>query len=216
MTVSFNFKLKNRYKNICSIDGCNNKCSGKYCNKHYHQLKRYGAIKERTRFDKNEIIIENNIAKILLYDNDCNVIDYTIIDVEDINKISKYKISKRDKYAYANINNKSIPIHRIVTNTVDVIDKIHNPIDHINGNGLDNRKENLRICSISNNMYNTKNHRNESIIGVRKHIQKNNYVSYQAYISVNKKQINLGYYKTKEEAIKARKDAEIKYKVYDF
>lgn len=111
----------------------------------YHQIKRYGNIKTRTRFDNN-----------------CNVIDYTIIDVEDINKISKYKISKCGNYAYANINNKRVALHRIITNTIDELDKIHNPIDHINGNCLDNRKSNLRICTMSDNMYNTYKQRNNS------------------------------------------------------
>lgn len=57
MKLKFNFNKRNRYKNICSIEGCNNRACGKYCNKHYHQIKRYGHIKTRTRFDKNEIII---------------------------------------------------------------------------------------------------------------------------------------------------------------
>ena len=76
MKLKFNFNKRNRYKNICSIEGCNNSACGKYCNKHYHQIKRYGNIKTRTRFDKNEIIINDNVAKILLYDNNCNVIDF--------------------------------------------------------------------------------------------------------------------------------------------
>lgn len=90
--LKFNFNKRNRYKNICSIEGCNNNACGKYCNKHYHQIKRYGNIKTRTRFDKNEIIINDNIAKILLYNNNCNVIDYTIIDAEDINNIDLIKL----------------------------------------------------------------------------------------------------------------------------
>lgn len=52
MKLKFNFNKRNRYKNICSIEGCNNSACGKYCNKHYHQIKRYGNIKTRTRFDK--------------------------------------------------------------------------------------------------------------------------------------------------------------------
>lgn len=215
MTLGFNFNKKNKYKNICSIKGCNNPACGKYCNKHYHQLKRYNHIKDRTRFDKNEIIVDGNIAKILLYNNNCDIIGYTIIDSEDINKISNYKISKRGNYAYANINNKSIALHRIITDTINELDKIYNPIDHINGNSLDNRKSNLRICTISDNMYNTYRQRNNST-GVRKHVQKGKYVSYQAYISVNNKQINLGYFDTKEKAIIARRFAERKYNINIF
>lgn len=45
MKLKFNFNKRNRYKNICSIEGCNNNSAcGKYCNKHYHQIKRYGDI----------------------------------------------------------------------------------------------------------------------------------------------------------------------------
>lgn len=156
MKLKFNFNKRNRYKNICSIEGCNNSACGKYCNKHYHQIKRY-----------------------------------------------------------ANINNKQVALHRIITNTINELDKIHNPIDHINGNCLDNRKSNLRICTISDNMYNTYRQRNNST-GVRKHIQKGKYISYQAYISINNKQINLGYFDTKEKAIAARKFAERKYNINSF
>ena len=142
MKLKFNFNKRNKYKNICSIEGCNNS-------------------------------------------------------------------------AYANINNKRVALHRIITNTIDELDKIHNPIDHINGNCLDNRKSNLRICTISDNMYNTYRQRNNST-GVRKHIQKGKYISYQAYISINNKQINLGYFDTKEKAIAARKFAERKYNINNF
>lgn len=64
-------------------------------------------------------------------------------------------------------------------------------------------------------MYNTYRQRNSST-GVRKHIQKGKYISYQAYISINNKQINLGYFDTKEKAIAARKFAERKYNINSF
>ena len=38
MKLKFNFNKRNKYKNICSIEGCNNSACGKYCNKHYHQI----------------------------------------------------------------------------------------------------------------------------------------------------------------------------------
>lgn len=63
MKLKFNFNKRNKYKNICSIEGCNNSACGKYCNKHYHQIKRYGDIKTRTRFDKNEIIINDKFTE---------------------------------------------------------------------------------------------------------------------------------------------------------
>ena len=102
MKLKFNFNKRNRYKNICSIEGCNNSACGKYCNKHYHQIKRYGNIKTRTRFDKNEIIINDNVAKILLYDNNCNVNDgeeflYTTIrckDDKEVTLLCKYVKNK--------------------------------------------------------------------------------------------------------------------------
>lgn len=37
MKLKFNFNKRNKYKNICSMEGCNNSACGKYCNKHYHQ-----------------------------------------------------------------------------------------------------------------------------------------------------------------------------------
>lgn len=212
--LKFNFEKKRRLKKICSIENCNNRTNGTYCSKHYHQLKRYGKIKDRTRFDKNEIIIDKDIAKILLYDNDSNIINTTIIDASDIYKINKYKIFKQGNYAYANINNKPIALHRIITDTVNVFYKRDKPIDHINGDTLDNRKENLRIVTCSQNSFNSIRQRNKTA-GVRKHIQKNKYVSYQVYISVNKKQINLGYFKTKEQAKLARAIAEVKYNIFN-
>lgn len=49
MKLKFNFNKRNKYKNICSIEGCNNSACGKYCNKHYHQIKRYGHITKRRK-----------------------------------------------------------------------------------------------------------------------------------------------------------------------
>lgn len=49
----------------------------------------------------------------------------------NFNKRNKYKISKCGNYAYANINNKNVALHRIITNTINELDKIRNPIDHM-------------------------------------------------------------------------------------
>lgn len=45
--LKFNFNKRNRYKNICSIEGCNNRACGKYCNKHSRFGSAYNIPKRR-------------------------------------------------------------------------------------------------------------------------------------------------------------------------
>jgi len=80
-------------------------------------------------------------------------------------------------------------------------------IDHINGNRLDNRKENLRFVTPSQNSSNVERKVGKSnVLGVWEY--KNNW---QAMIRVSGKRIYLGYFNNKENAVKARKEAEEKY-----
>jgi hypothetical protein len=83
-------------------------------------------------------------------------------------------------------------------------------IDHINHTKNDNRIENLREVS---NLENGKNlplfkNNNTGHIGVEWYKQTNRW---RAGIRVCGKYHHLGYFKQKEEAIKARKEAEMKY-----
>ncbi len=65
-------------------------------------------------------------------------------------------------------------------------------VDHRNGKGLDNRRENLRVCSRSENMQNLRKYQGVCM-GVS--CQK-----WLAYITKNGKQINIGRYLTRKEA----------------
>ena len=76
--------------------------------------------------------------------------------------------------------------------------------DHINGNGLDNRRENLRPSTCAQNQRNCRkpdNAQTGRYLGVRwvKHCK-----SWQAGIGVNRKDIYLGIYSTETEAALAR------------
>ena len=62
-----------------------------YCKRHYNQMYRYGKIVESTIYDKNEIVIDGDIAKIIIKDKNQNYKCESIIDAEDVEKIKDYK-----------------------------------------------------------------------------------------------------------------------------
>lgn len=80
-------------------------------------------------------------------------------------------------------------------------------IDHINRDSLDNRRCNLRIATRSQNRINSKINKNNTS-GCKGVIFYNKTNTWNARISLNNRRIFLGYFKTKEEAINARKAAE--------
>lgn len=73
-------------------------------------------------------------------------------------------------------------------------------VDHINHNTLDNRRENLRICSVCENA------QNRRFKGYSKHGNK-----WQVRLDVNGTHIHVGTFATEEEAQLARRAAEIIY-----
>lgn len=83
-------------------------------------------------------------------------------------------------------------------------------IDHKNRNPSDNRLVNLREATQPQQNANQGLRKNNSS-GHAGVCWNNKTNKWRAYITVNSKQINLGYYANKEDAIKARENAEIKY-----
>jgi len=83
-------------------------------------------------------------------------------------------------------------------------------IDHINHNTLDNRKENLRIVTGSQNGMNQKLHKNNTsgYKGVHWFIYSKRWM---AYIRLNSRKIHLGYFNSKIEAAYAYNYAALKY-----
>jgi hypothetical protein len=85
-----------------------------------------------------------------------------------------------------------------------------NKIDHINRIRNDNRICNLRDVSDLENSTNTNiSKKNKS--GYKGVLWRSKKSRWEAYICVNKKNNYIGMYKNKEDAIKARKEAEIKF-----
>lgn len=167
-----------------------------YCKKHYHQLKKYGKPIDnnpRTILDRNEIIIDGNVAHIKIYDAHCNHIATTIIDAEDVSEIryTKWKLSSSG-YIMNTPKFKGSTKHlsRVILDTNEFV-------DHINHNPLDNRKKNLRVVTKSQNQMNA-NYKGVQHLGSK----------WYARIKIHQKTIPLGGYLDEEEALYARWYAE--------
>ena len=133
----------------CLVKECSNKAhSLGYCKRHYDQIHRYGKIVnsgQRSMFDTNEIIEYDDYAEMILYDKHGNEVNKTLIDLDDVEKIKNIKWCLHKTEGYVQ-NSKIGRLHRYITNCPE--DMV---VDHINRNRLDNRKENLRICTIQQN-----------------------------------------------------------------
>lgn len=95
-------------------------------------------------------------------------------------------------------------LHRILLKITDP--KIQ--VDHIDGNGLNCTRENLRICTNAQNQWNRRPSGINPAKGVFWRKDRNIWI---AMIRVNNKQIRIGQYNNLEDAIKARIEAEEKY-----
>lgn len=82
------------------------------------------------------------------------------------------------------------------------------PIDHINGNTLDNRKANLRRCSPNENMHNARKNRmgTNPYKGIRQYTGRPLRKPWTAQICVNGRRYSLGCFMTAEEAARAYND----------
>lgn len=137
-----------------------------------------------------------------------------LIDDEDYEKviartwrIHTYNLKRGLFYFLSHDGKHTVLMHRLIMGCV-----LHDGmvVDHINGNTLDCRKSNMRICTSAENSRNTgKNKINKS--GYKGVFYISRIKRYRASISVNRKHIMLGCYKTAEEAYGAYCDAAKKY-----
>lgn len=125
----------------------------------------------------------------------------TIINEENYNDLIKYqwysRESKHTIYVTGIANGLKTSMHRHLMNHPK-----NETIDHINNNALDNRKENLRICSIKQNSLNLNRKSLAQYSGVRLKSRWGN-IYYDSIINVNNKPIHLGTFINVVDAAKA-------------
>lgn len=165
------------------------------------------AKKRNARRKPNKYVSKEDYAEIKIYRKTKDIWETVLIDLEDVEKCKKYHWTITDGYAcYVYIKNKervSLKLHKFLINVPE--GKV---VDHKNGNTLDDRKYNLRICTRIQNSWNRKKNSNSAspFKGVHKKGK-----SFEAYISCNKVKMYLGTFGNLDDAIKARKQAELKY-----
>ena len=130
----------------------------------------------------------------------------------NINKCENKKTNKHPLFyagtnQYSDSNNTTL-MHRLIMKAPK--GKV---VDHINHDFCDNRKCNLRICSQRENLANSNQYygNKSGVKGVCKITYPSGTQKWKAYIRVNYKFINLGFFDDIKDATKARQDAEEKY-----
>lgn len=129
------------------------------------------------------------------------------VDDEDHDYISQWKWyakkqnNRENYYATRNVykdgKTKRLYMHRVIAGTIQ-----GEVCDHIDHNTLNNQKENLRNCKTSENLCNRKSRMGSKSKYIGVNFVQNKY--WNSTIWFKGKRYYLGYFKTEEEAAKAR------------
>lgn len=169
------------------------------CLKHRSQYNRLGYFLQKTKREPNEIEIDNEVAKIIFRDSANKAIGESLIDTEDVERCKGHRwyITEKQgntRYVRSVINGKSVSLHRFIINATD-----EDIVDHVDRDGLNNRKQNLRTVSISENCVNSKTRSKTKEKNIYKKGKR-----YQVQIIRNFKNVYCKTFDTIDEAVQER------------
>ena len=140
-----------------------------------------------------------------------------LVDDEDFEKLNKFKwFADKCSYGSKFRASRSVYLDDKRKNTIRMHREILNYfgkmyVDHINGNTLDNRKKNLRVCTHQENRFNQINPSKNNKLKVKGVWFDKEKEKFRADIRINGNKIFLGYFDRAEDADLAYRQAEKKY-----
>lgn len=152
------------------------------------------------------MITRNELKKILNYNRKTGIFKWNIKASKNIKVNDIAGTLTKDGYIHIKINRKIYKAHRLVW--LYIYGEMPNEkIDHKNHIKNDNRFRNLRLVTHSENMKNLSK-RKDNKSGYTGVYYRNKNKKWCASIRVDKKQLHIGYFDNRADAIKARKKAE--------
>lgn len=183
----------------CSVENCSSRVRAKsLCEKHYQRMRKHGdplvVLKALRDVPPEPIINGDGTASVPLTKG-----KFAIIDETDIELIRSHCwFAGNNGYPGARINGVLWTMHRWLMR--EELEYNSSPqVDHINGDGFNCTRRNLRLSTQALNMQNTVRSKNRVGISIdRTHNR------YKAYVDrPSRSRINIGTFVTREEAEKA-------------
>lgn len=200
-----------REQRPCSVDGCDRLAERlEWCNLHYRRMRAHGTTSCPRRPDpdaewlKNLEVPEGSRAVPVLISVE-DGFTHALVDEADFDLVDQWRWRiTPNGYAIRQSGDGTRYMHRYLMQTPDGLDT-----DHINRIKLDNRRSNLRAVDRSTNNFNTPPSK-ANTSGVKGVGWFKPAKLWRAYIKHQSqpKRIELGYFKTYEEAVEARLAAE--------